>query len=176
MSELAAAENAWYETIEPGVRAFVRHLRNRGFNTTCSCEHKMLVQIACDAEALGLLWSVCVEFYGDENACEVQFYWHSWHRFAQVLIRMPDGSFNPKWSGRHDWAGNEYDPLWRTHGPALMEASMQVIRSCAARYGAREDASLSELLAGCDCDRRGECPHYVALAAVTEAKEGKAWA
>jgi len=108
MDKLTAAETAWYEQIEPGVRAFVRHLRNRGFNTTCSCEHEMLVQIACDAKDLELLWSVCMEFYDDENACEIQFYWHSWSRFAQVLIRMPDGSFNPKWSGRRDWAGHPY--------------------------------------------------------------------
>lgn len=57
--------------------------------------------------------------------------------------------------------------------PALVDSSMQVIRSCAARYGAREDATPSELLAGCDCDGRAQCVHYVALAAKanTDGKE-----
>lgn len=35
---------AWYENIEPGIREVVFLLRNNGYNTTCSCEHEMLVQ------------------------------------------------------------------------------------------------------------------------------------
>lgn len=34
----------WYNTIEPGIREVVRLLRDNGINTTCSCEHEMIVQ------------------------------------------------------------------------------------------------------------------------------------
>ena len=35
----------WYEEyIEAGIRDAVRLLRDNGFNTTCSCEHEMIVQ------------------------------------------------------------------------------------------------------------------------------------
>ena len=106
--KLVALEAAWYAGIELGVREFVRHLRNRGINTVCSCEHEMLVQVVCDAEELKLLWEACTEFYGDEHACEIAFYWHGWHRFAEVRLRLPDGDPNPKWRGGQDWAGNPY--------------------------------------------------------------------
>lgn len=47
----------WYEqNIEEGVRDIVRHLRNNGFNTECSCEHEMFVQIghSLDGELMRL--------------------------------------------------------------------------------------------------------------------------
>jgi hypothetical protein len=31
----------WYKNIEPGIRDMVRLLRDNGFNTTTSCEHRM---------------------------------------------------------------------------------------------------------------------------------------
>lgn len=35
----------WYEAnIEPEIREFVKLLRDNGFNTTCSCGHKMYVE------------------------------------------------------------------------------------------------------------------------------------
>lgn len=35
----------WYKNnIEEGVRDIVKHLRNNGINTTCSCEHEMYVE------------------------------------------------------------------------------------------------------------------------------------
>lgn len=35
----------WYdENIEEGIRDVVKLLRDNGFNTTCSCEHKMYVE------------------------------------------------------------------------------------------------------------------------------------
>ena len=58
--------------------------------------------------------------------------------------------------------------------PALVESSMEVIRSCARRFTPEENATLSELLAGCDCDQRAECLHYMALAALNLAKDGEA--
>ena len=33
----------WYDSIEPGIRPFVRLLRDNGINTTCSCEHTMTI-------------------------------------------------------------------------------------------------------------------------------------
>ncbi len=37
--------NDWYNQIEPGIRKQVRLLRDHGFNTTCSCEHDMTIQV-----------------------------------------------------------------------------------------------------------------------------------
>jgi len=34
----------WYENIEEPVRDMVKLLRNNGFNTTCSCGHKMYIE------------------------------------------------------------------------------------------------------------------------------------
>jgi len=98
----------WYDCIEPGVRDIVRHLRNEGFNTICSCEHEMLVQIACDAEDLRRLWTAMCEFMGNSNDWSIAFHWQDWHRFAEVRFRMPDGKPNPGWRGNSDWAGNRY--------------------------------------------------------------------
>jgi hypothetical protein len=36
----------WYENIEPGIRPLVRLLRDNGWNTVCSCEHEMYVDVA----------------------------------------------------------------------------------------------------------------------------------
>lgn len=36
--------NDWYDNIEEPVRELVRHLRNNGINTTCSCGHDMYIQ------------------------------------------------------------------------------------------------------------------------------------
>ena len=105
---LSELEDAWYRRIEPGVRELVRHLRNRGFNTVCSCEHEMLIQIACDAEDLQLLRDVLCEFHGESETWEIHFFWQSWHRFAEVRLPMPNGKPNPGWSGARDWAGYPY--------------------------------------------------------------------
>jgi hypothetical protein len=35
----------WYDCIEPEVRELVYLLRNNGWNTVCSCEHAMTVQV-----------------------------------------------------------------------------------------------------------------------------------
>ncbi len=36
----------WYEkNTEKEVRPFVKELRNKGFNTTCSCGHKMYIDL-----------------------------------------------------------------------------------------------------------------------------------
>jgi hypothetical protein len=35
----------WYGKIEPGIRSVVRLLRDNGWNTTCSCEHEMYVDV-----------------------------------------------------------------------------------------------------------------------------------
>ncbi len=35
----------WYRRIESGIRRHVRLLRNNGFNTTSSCEHRMEVTL-----------------------------------------------------------------------------------------------------------------------------------
>lgn len=38
----------WYENnIEEPVRDIVKHLRNQGFNTECSCGHDMYIQCQC---------------------------------------------------------------------------------------------------------------------------------
>lgn len=40
--------NEWYDQwIEEGVRDLVRHLRNNGVNTECSCEHEGYIQCQC---------------------------------------------------------------------------------------------------------------------------------
>ena len=36
--------NGWYDCIEPGIRPAVKLLRDNGFNTSSSCEHKMYVE------------------------------------------------------------------------------------------------------------------------------------
>jgi hypothetical protein len=36
---------SWYNHIEPGIRPVVRLLRDNGWNTTCSCEHEMYVDV-----------------------------------------------------------------------------------------------------------------------------------
>jgi len=98
----------WYDNIEPWVREAVRYLRNEGFNTTCSCEHEMLIQIDCNAEDLPRLWTVLCEWAGNPDSWDIAFHWHDWHRFAEVRFRMPDGSPNPGWRSGRDWAGNRY--------------------------------------------------------------------
>ena len=49
----------WYDGLEPGVREVVRLLRDNGFNTRCSCEHNMEIQLdvqhADDGERLATL-------------------------------------------------------------------------------------------------------------------------
>jgi hypothetical protein len=47
-SEPAPAMNcvaSWYQMIEPGIRRHVRLLRDNGFNTYSSCEHRMEVAL-----------------------------------------------------------------------------------------------------------------------------------
>jgi len=41
---MAVQLNAWYDIIEEPVRDVVKLLRDNGFNTECSCGHKMYVQ------------------------------------------------------------------------------------------------------------------------------------
>ena len=53
-------QEEWYDGLEPGIRDVVRLLRDNGFNTTCSCEHNMEIQLAdiqhaSDAERLAIL-------------------------------------------------------------------------------------------------------------------------
>jgi len=98
----------WYECVEPEVRPLVKYLRDNGFNTTCSCGHEMLIQVACDAEDLTRLWNLLAEHLQSTDDFELAFYWHSWCRFAEVRLRMPDGKLNDGWRGRRDWAGKEY--------------------------------------------------------------------
>ena len=38
-------ETEFYSGIEQGIKAMVRLLRDNGFNTTCSCEHDMDVEL-----------------------------------------------------------------------------------------------------------------------------------
>jgi len=35
----------WYQNIEAPIRELVKLLRNNGFNTTCSCGHKMTIEL-----------------------------------------------------------------------------------------------------------------------------------
>lgn len=35
----------WYDNIEPNIRDKVKLLRDNGFNTTCSCEHEMYIEM-----------------------------------------------------------------------------------------------------------------------------------
>ncbi len=46
----------WYNCIEPGIKSQVKLLRDNGFNTECSCEHKMYVQcqLITDGELMRL--------------------------------------------------------------------------------------------------------------------------
>jgi len=54
--------NDWYEThIEEPIRPLVKLLRDNGFNTTCSCGHKLYVEMEqyCDGDVsrlYNLLW------------------------------------------------------------------------------------------------------------------------
>ncbi len=41
----AYPRSAWYRLIEPGIRRYVRVLRDNGFNTTTSCGHRMEVTL-----------------------------------------------------------------------------------------------------------------------------------
>jgi len=36
--------NDWYSCIEEPVRDLIKHLRNNGINTVCSCGHEMYIQ------------------------------------------------------------------------------------------------------------------------------------
>ena len=38
-------KDSWYQQIEPEIRDLVKLLRNNGFNTTCSCGHKMYIEL-----------------------------------------------------------------------------------------------------------------------------------
>ena len=53
----SVAAQCWYNQIEPGIRNEVKLLRDNGFNTYSSCEHRMEVAIdSADVEQLsGLL-------------------------------------------------------------------------------------------------------------------------
>lgn len=42
---LAESGVSWYRLIEPGIRRHVRLLRDNGFNTISSCEHRMEVRL-----------------------------------------------------------------------------------------------------------------------------------
>ena len=43
-SDAEGLSTDWYDSLEPGVRPFVRLLRDNGINTTCSCEHTMTIE------------------------------------------------------------------------------------------------------------------------------------
>ncbi len=57
----------WYDkNIEKPIRDFVRHLRDNGFNTVCSCGHEMEVQCSYSVDGEikrlhDLIWNYLVE-------------------------------------------------------------------------------------------------------------------
>ncbi len=52
----------WYDTLEPNIRAVVKLLRDNGFNTFCSCEHTMEVEMECyDSNEIDKLYNLLIE-------------------------------------------------------------------------------------------------------------------
>jgi len=90
----------WYDCIEPGVRELVRLLRNNGVNTTCSCEHAMVVEADASVEdSLRSIYDLLVENgYGDFRA-ELTVYRrgdYSTQCCLRINLPLPDGSFAEK--------------------------------------------------------------------------------
>jgi len=58
----------WYKNIEDPVRDIVKLLRNNGFNTTCSCGHKMYIEgsISIDGD-IQRLHNILYNYY-----CEIK--------------------------------------------------------------------------------------------------------
>lgn len=59
MSVAETFSGSWYDSIEPGIRPFVRLLRDNGINTTCSCEHTMTIEASWrHADELQRIWDL----------------------------------------------------------------------------------------------------------------------
>lgn len=84
----------WYEEmIEPGIRSIVKLLRDNGFNTVSSCEHKMQVDIDFlpDGEIQrmhNLLYNQGYRDYTLIFKLEVR----EGHQYPDCLIQLPDGN------------------------------------------------------------------------------------
>lgn len=89
----------WYEeNIEEPVRDVVKHLRDNGFNTECSCGHEMYIQIghSLDGELMRLHSLLFGYFSGRKE--EVSYEIHLHHT---VLNQCPFTSINIILTGRH---------------------------------------------------------------------------
>lgn len=63
----------WYDCIEEPIRDLVRLLRNNGFNTTCSCGHAMIIEMAHAPEDAERLWTLLIEH--DIHHFQLICYW-----------------------------------------------------------------------------------------------------
>jgi hypothetical protein len=59
----------WYSKIEEDIRPYVKFLRDNGFNTTCSCGHKMYVDVdfICEDQIKQLYQLLCNTGYDNFN-------------------------------------------------------------------------------------------------------------
>ncbi len=67
----------WYDKIEEPVKALVKLLRNNGFNTNCSCGHKMSIEMewyGFEEEMRRLRNLLCENGYND---FELRLFWPS---------------------------------------------------------------------------------------------------
>jgi len=97
---------SWYEeAIEEPIRPLVKLLRDNGFNTTCSCGHKMSVEMECyDPEDITRLYNLLME--NDYEKFIIEFYWethplnHKWLSLqvgnSQSSLRNPNKLPNGK--------------------------------------------------------------------------------
>lgn len=81
--------NDWYEEfIEEEIRPVVRLLRDNGFNTFCSCGHKMYVELECyDPAHITDIYNLLMEH---DYLFNIFFYWET-HPLNHKWVRIEFG-------------------------------------------------------------------------------------
>lgn len=89
MSVAEALPSDWYNSLEPGIRPFVKLLRDNGINTTCSCEHTMTIDASWShGDELERIWDLlCTGNYVFEITARISKGLCSSGRSLKVTIR-----------------------------------------------------------------------------------------
>lgn len=106
----------WLEdNIEEPVRDVVKHLRDNGFNTECSCGHEMYVQLGHSLDGELMRLHQLLFCYFAERKEEVSFEIHLRHK---VMDQCPFTSVDVLLTGRH----KDVDHLKKMHKYHLEQA------------------------------------------------------